>query len=156
MRHELSAEKLGHPRTLMEQELGIGVSFAYVTSKTTKKKYKSCKVIAWSGADPGIQVRGEGALKKIAPSGGRRENCWGISCEKSRFYAKKSYFSNFRVRLGSAPDDEFLVGFVLLDLCLLCSVLYIVVCTFLLAIVLPVLRITTSDYHFGIFKTFLS
>ena len=62
---------------------------------------------------------GGGALKKIAPSGGganifgvfrvknhdftpknhifsncegRRENCWGISCEKSRFYAKKSYF----------------------------------------------------------------
>ena len=23
---------------------------------------------------------------------GRRENFWGISCEKSRFYAKKSYF----------------------------------------------------------------
>jgi hypothetical protein len=43
-----------------------------------------------SGADPEFQVRG-GALKKIAPSGGRRENCWGISCEKSRFYAKKSY-----------------------------------------------------------------
>ena len=41
---------------------------------------------------------GGGALKKIAPSGGRRENCWGISCEKSRFYAKKSYFSP-----GSAP-----------------------------------------------------
>ena len=41
------------------------------------------------GADPGFQVRG-GALKKIAPSGGRRENCWGISCEKSRCYAKKS------------------------------------------------------------------
>jgi hypothetical protein len=35
---------------------------------------------------------GGGALKKIAPSGGRRENFWGISCEKSRFYAKKSYF----------------------------------------------------------------
>ena len=48
-----------------------------------------------SGADPGFQVRG-GALKKIAPSRGRRENFWGISCEKSRFYAKKSYFSNFR------------------------------------------------------------
>ena len=31
-------------------------------------------------------------LKKIAPNGGRREICWGISCEKSRFYAKKSYF----------------------------------------------------------------
>ena len=38
------------------------------------------------GADPGFQVRG-GALKKIAPSRGRRENFWGISCEKSRFYA---------------------------------------------------------------------
>ena len=48
-----------------------------------------------SGADPGFQVRG-GALKKIAPSGGGRENCWGISCEKSRFYAKKSYFSQLR------------------------------------------------------------
>ena len=45
-----------------------------------------------SGADPGFQVRG-GTLKKIAPSGGRRENFWGISCEKSGFYAKKkSYF----------------------------------------------------------------
>ena len=39
---------------------------------------------------------GGGALKKIAPSRGGRENFWGISCEKSRFYAKKSYFSNFR------------------------------------------------------------
>ena len=48
----------------------------------------------WLNADPGFQVRG-GALKKIAPSGGRRENCWGISCEKSRFYAKKSYFFQF-------------------------------------------------------------
>ena len=28
----------------------------------------------------------------VSNCGGRRENCWGISCEKSRFYAKKSYF----------------------------------------------------------------
>ena len=52
-----------------------------------------------AGADPGFQVRGGGgggALIKIAPSEGTRENFWGISCEKSRFYAKKSYFSNFR------------------------------------------------------------
>jgi hypothetical protein len=34
-------------------------------------------------------------LKKIAPSAGRCENLWGISCEKSRFYAKKSYFFQF-------------------------------------------------------------
>ena len=50
-----------------------------------------------------------GALKKIGPSGGRRENFLGISCEKSRFYAKNLNFSNFRggVRRvrppGSAP-----------------------------------------------------
>ena len=49
-----------------------------------------------TGADPGFQVRGGGALRKIAPSGGRRENCWDISCEKSRFYAKKSYFFQLR------------------------------------------------------------
>ena len=42
-----------------------------------------------AGTDPEFQVRG-GALKKIAPSGGRREKFWGISCEKSRFYAKKN------------------------------------------------------------------
>jgi hypothetical protein len=50
----------------------------------------------YTGADPGFQVRGEAHLKKIAPSGGRRDNFWGISCEKSRFYAKKSYFTNIR------------------------------------------------------------
>jgi hypothetical protein len=49
-----------------------------------------------TGADPGFQVRGGGALKKIVPSGGRLENCCSISCEKSRFYAKKSYFFQLR------------------------------------------------------------
>jgi hypothetical protein len=43
----------------------------------------------------GFQVR-EGALKKIAPSRGRRENFRGISCEKSLFYAKKSFFLQLR------------------------------------------------------------
>ena len=38
------------------------------------------------GADPGFEARGGGALKKIAPNERRRENCLGISCEKSRFY----------------------------------------------------------------------
>ena len=51
-----------------------------------------------AGADPGFQVRGGGALKKITPSGGRCENCWGIMCEKSLFYAKKSYFFQLRGR----------------------------------------------------------
>ena len=36
-------------------------------------------------------------LKKSPPSGARRDNFWGISCGKSRFYAKKNHiFSNFR------------------------------------------------------------
>ena len=52
------------------------------------------------GKDPGFQVRGGGALKKIAPSGGRRENVWCISCEKSRFYAKKIIF--FPIAEGGA------------------------------------------------------
>ena len=44
------------------------------------------------------------ALKEIAPSEARRENFWGISCEKSRFYAKENHlFSNFR---GGAPPGS--------------------------------------------------
>ena len=35
---------------------------------------------------------GEAHLKKNAPSGRSREQFWGISCEKSRFYAKKIIF----------------------------------------------------------------
>ena len=53
------------------------------------------------GADPGFQVRGwGGALKIIASSGARHEHFWGILCEKSRFYIKKSYFFP---PTGSAP-----------------------------------------------------
>ena len=68
-----------------------------------------------TGADPGFQVRGD-ALKKmrraeggaknvgvfrvkkhdiLSNCGGRREKFGDISCEKSRFYAKKSYFFQF-------------------------------------------------------------
>ena len=65
---------------------------------------------------------GGGALKKIAPSRGRRENFWGISCEKSRFYAKKSYFSIaeggakifevFRVKIHDfTPKNQFVFQF---------------------------------------------
>ena len=35
---------------------------------------------------------GGGHINKIGQSVGRRENFWGISCEKSRFYAKKNIF----------------------------------------------------------------
>ena len=40
-----------------------------------------------SGADPGFQVGGGG--------GADLNFVWGISCEKSRFYAKKLYFFQF-------------------------------------------------------------
>jgi hypothetical protein len=67
----------------------------------------------YAGADPGFQVRG-GALNKIAPSGGRRQKFGGISCEESRFYAKKNHiFSNFRGSRaespppGSAPNMDY-------------------------------------------------
>ena len=76
----------------------------------------------FAGADPRFQVRGA-HLKKLRRAeggakffgvfrvknhdftlknhifsncGGRRENFWGISCEKSRFYAKKSYIIQLR------------------------------------------------------------
>ena len=64
-----------------------------------------CISLCITGADPGFQVR-RGALKKIAPSGEMREKFWGISCEKSRFYAKKSFFSILggrRVRCSLDP-----------------------------------------------------
>ena len=67
----------------------------YITNKfiplRTRMHFHSIRAL--SGADPGCQVRGGGgALKKIGASGGRREHFWGISCEKSRFYAKKIIF----------------------------------------------------------------
>ena len=42
-----------------------------------------------------FKLGGGAYLKKIVPSGGRSENFGGISFEKSRFYAKKSYFFQF-------------------------------------------------------------
>ena len=48
--------------------------------------------------------------------GGRRNNIWGVSCEKSRFYANKSYFfSNFRGGGGAshpAPPPDPPLGIV--------------------------------------------
>ena len=60
------------------------------------------------GSDPGFQVRGGGGahLKKIAPIGGRSENFGGISCEKSLFYAKKSFFFPARGDIGAATTES--------------------------------------------------
>ena len=43
-----------------------------------------------------FKLGGGAYLKKIALSEGRRENFWGISCENSRFYAKKA---DYRISL---------------------------------------------------------
>ena len=47
-----------------------------------------------------VNPRGGSRIKKVALNGGRRENFWGISCEKSRFYAKKIIF--FPIAEGGA------------------------------------------------------
>jgi hypothetical protein len=49
-----------------------------------------------------FKLRG-GAFKKIAPSGGRGEIFLGISCENSRFYAKKA---DYRISLLT-PNLQF-------------------------------------------------
>jgi hypothetical protein len=54
-----------------------------------------------TGADPGFQARG-GALKEIAPSGGRREIFWVFRVKNHDFTQKNHIFSNFRGG-GRAP-----------------------------------------------------
>ena len=84
---------------------------------TQNKKRINIKYNPTQGRIQDFKIEG-GARKKIAPSGGRRENFGGISCEKSRFYAKKIIFFPIlggdarRVRPppppppGSAPATE--------------------------------------------------
>jgi hypothetical protein len=61
-----------------------------------------------AGADPAFQVR-RGALKTIAPSEGRRENIWGISCETSRFYVKKLHKPHQKLGVNSGAPEELAV-----------------------------------------------
>ena len=96
-------------RNVLGIEIGSSFSNAEVTNPHPPPPRSStclcwteqthCILRTYTGADPGFQVR-EGALKKIAPSGGRPEHFWGISCEKSRFYAKKIIF--FPIAEGGA------------------------------------------------------
>jgi hypothetical protein len=48
--------------------------------------------MVFEGVDPGFKVRGV-TLKKIVPSGGRRDNFRGISCENHDFMPKNLIFS---------------------------------------------------------------
>ena len=49
-----------------------------------------------------FKLGGGGALKKIAPSGGRREKFWGISCEKNTILRQKIIF--FPIAEGGAKN----------------------------------------------------
>ena len=82
-------------RREMREKARRSLAFSPVSKPHTHITYMLRQCTSIAGADPGFQVRG-GALKKIAPSGGRREKFWGISCEKSRFYAKKLYCFQLR------------------------------------------------------------
>jgi hypothetical protein len=88
-----------------KQQISI-LEFLNWLDHSTNSRSTSIEMITLTitGADLGFQVRG-GALNKIAPSGGRRKNLWGISCEKSRFYAKKSYFFPILGRAHPPPLD---------------------------------------------------
>ena len=61
--------------------------------------------LVFPGVDPGFQVIG-GAFKNVSPSEARRENFWGILCEKSRFYANNHIFSNFFFGGGAPPFES--------------------------------------------------
>ena len=65
-----------------------------ISQKKEIQQTSNCNLILYAGADPGFKAMG-GALKKLSPSGARRENVWSISCEKSRFSAKNHIFSKF-------------------------------------------------------------
>ena len=79
--------------------------YVVLTMPTLNKAYLFIYLFIY----PGFQVRG-GALKKIAPSGGRRENFWGISCENSRFYAKKADYRISLLPLTSNSKNKTVVS----------------------------------------------
>jgi hypothetical protein len=67
----------------------------YLYAKEMLKKPKGYS----AGVDPGFQVRG-GALKKNAPSGGRREKFW-VSRVKNHYFTQKNHiFFQFKGGAG--------------------------------------------------------
>ena len=87
--------KLSAVLTLTYIKVNIMYNVLYLWYNRLLWKLKKKNTILVQGRIQDFKLGG-GALKKIAPSGGRRENCLGISCEKSRFYSKKSYFFQLR------------------------------------------------------------
>ena len=93
-------------------------AFTPLISVQTTNKLKTAKIypdnIDWMQGRIQDFKLGGGALKKIAPSGGRCENFWGISCEKSRFYPQKIIFFPILggARAGCAPPPESAPGMI--------------------------------------------
>jgi hypothetical protein len=108
------------PKWINQTHKYITVHFPGLEQELEKSDGVKLVLCPLSGADPGFQVRGVAHLNKLrraeggakivgvfrvknhdfAPKnlifsncGGRRENFEGISCEKSRFYRQKSFFS---------------------------------------------------------------
>jgi hypothetical protein len=70
-----------------------------------KSRFYAKKILFFPIAEGGANILGVFRVKNhnfkpknhiFSYCGGRCENFWGISCEKSRFYAKKSYFFQLR------------------------------------------------------------
>ena len=78
----------------------IQVAFCFSTMNTTNIYCLFYIVYRSRGRIQDYKLGG-GAHNKNAPSGGRHENFCGISCEKSRFYAKKIIF--FPILGGRSP-----------------------------------------------------
>ena len=72
--------------------IAISIDITANIIKQTNVHMKSTKdIMTWT-----LTERNKNTIKPaLMGSGGRREKCWGISCEKSQFYAKKSYFFQF-------------------------------------------------------------
>ena len=69
--------------------------FTFVLNVHSTLRLKTQSIPTSPGANPGFQVRGGGGggahLNKLHRAEGGAK-IWGISCEKSRFYAKKIIF----------------------------------------------------------------
>ena len=84
-----------------------------VINHRSLKEYNRCGKI-WAsynsiqGRIQDFKLGGGGALKKIAPSGGRHENVWGISCENHDFTPKNLFFPILGGRAPGAPPPPWI------------------------------------------------
>ena len=98
--------KTHNQRRIQDFKLGGGggaLNF-FLGISCEKSRFYAKKIIIIPIAEGGAKIFGVFRVKNhdftpknhiYSNCGGRRENFWGISCEKSRFYAKKSYFFQF-------------------------------------------------------------